>query len=37
LTQAEPGPDGNKAISGSTPMSASGQSGIISTNGSFTF
>jgi len=37
LTQAEPGPDGNKAVSGSTPMSASGQSGIISTNGSFTF
>ena len=37
LTQAEPGPDGNKAVSGSAPMSASGQSGIISTNGSFSF
>ena len=37
LTQREPGPDGNKAVSGSAPMSASGQSGIISTNGSFSF
>ena len=38
LTQAEPGPDGNKTISGSTTnISASGQSGIISTNGSFSF
>ena len=37
LTQAEPGPDGDTAVSGSTPMSASGQSGIISTNGSFSF
>ena len=37
LTQTEPGPDGDKAVSGSTPMSASGQSGIISTNGSFSF
>ena len=37
LTQAEPGPDGNKAVSGSAPMSASNQSGIISTNGSFSF
>tara|TARA_A100001391_G_scaffold166565_1_gene126690 strand:- start:69 stop:575 length:507 start_codon:yes stop_codon:yes gene_type:complete len=37
LTQVEPGPDGDTAVSGSTPMSASGQSGIISTNGSFSF
>ena len=37
LTQVEPGPDGDKVVSGSTPMSASGQSGIISTNGSFSF
>ena len=37
LTQAEPGPDGNKAVSGSAPMSASNQSGAISTNGSFSF
>ena len=37
LTQTEPGPDGNTSVSGSTPMSASGQSGVISTNGSFSF
>tara|TARA_R100000005_G_C4815934_1_gene99849 strand:- start:3 stop:512 length:510 start_codon:yes stop_codon:yes gene_type:complete len=37
LTQLEPGPDGDKVVSGSTPMSASGQSGIVSTNGSFSF
>ena len=35
LTQAEPGPDGNTSISGSTHMSASGQVGIVSTNGKF--
>jgi len=37
LTQREPGPDGDTSVSGSTPFSASGQSGVISTNGSFTF
>ena len=37
LTQREPGPDGDTSVSGSTPFSASGQSGIISTNGSFSF
>ena len=37
LTQVEPGPDGNTSVSGSTPMSASGQSGIVSTFGTFSF
>jgi len=38
LEQVEPGPDGNRAVSGSTNLiSASGQSGIVSTNGSFFF
>jgi len=37
LTQTEPGPDGNTSVSGSAPMSASGQSGVISINGSFSF
>ena len=38
LTQREPGPDGNTAVSGSTNLiSASLQSGVVSTNGTFTF
>jgi hypothetical protein len=38
LTQQEPGPDGDTLVSGSTNLiSASGQSGAISTNGSFSF
>ncbi len=37
LTQAEPGPDGNTSVSGSTPMSASNQSGTVSTFGTFSF
>ena len=38
LTQREPGPDGNTAVSGSTNLiSASLQSGVVSTNGTFIF
>ena len=37
LTQSEPGPDGNTSVSGSSQMSASGQSGTVSINGSFSF
>jgi hypothetical protein len=37
LTQVQPGPDGNTKVSGSIPMSASGQSGAKSINGSFSF
>ena len=38
LTQLEPGPDGNTSVSGSlTNVSASGQVGAVSTNGSFFF